>query len=47
MPLVLHGYRYSVYLRITRLARGIPSGAGVAHTDSSTLSQAMENRRAY
>lgn len=34
-------------IRITRLARGIPAGAGVAHADASTLAQALENRRAY
>ena len=32
-------------VRITRLARGIPTGAGVAHADAATLSQAMEFRR--
>lgn len=34
-------------VRITRLARGIPTGAGVAHADASTLAQALENRRPY
>jgi recombination protein RecR len=34
-------------IRISRLARGIPAGAGVAHADSSTLAQALENRRPY
>lgn len=32
-------------VRITRLARGIPMGAGVAHADATTLAQAMEFRR--
>ncbi len=34
-------------IRITRLARGIPTGAGVAHADATTLAQAIENRRAF
>ena len=34
-------------VRLTRLARGMPSGAGVAHADSATLAQALENRRPY
>lgn len=32
-------------VRVTRLARGIPAGSGVAHADASTLAQAMEFRR--
>lgn len=34
-------------VKVTRLARGIPTGAGLAHADASTLSQALENRRAF
>ena len=34
-------------VRITRLARGIPTGAGVAHADAATLAMAMENRRQF
>jgi recombination protein RecR len=32
-------------VRVSRLARGIPAGAGVAHADASTLAQALEFRR--
>ena len=35
------------HLRITRLARGLPSGGDLEYADSSTLSQAMEGRSEY
>ncbi len=35
------------HLRITRLARGLPSGGDLEYADSSTLSQAMEGRTEY
>jgi recombination protein RecR len=34
-------------VRITRLARGLPSGGDLEYADSSTLSQAMEGRSEY
>ena len=34
-------------IRITRLARGLPSGGDLEYADSSTLSQAMEGRSEY
>lgn len=43
----LHDALAGKNVRITRLARGIPSGSGVAHADSSTLAQALENRRPF
>jgi recombination protein RecR len=32
-------------VRVTRLARGLPSGGDLEYTDSATLSQALEGRR--
>jgi recombination protein RecR len=32
-------------LRITRLARGLPSGGDLEYADANTLSQALEGRR--
>jgi recombination protein RecR len=34
-------------IRITRLARGLPSGGDLEYADSATLSQAMEGRSEY
>ncbi len=34
-------------IKITRIARGIPSGGELEHTDSSTLGQALMERRHY
>jgi recombination protein RecR len=32
-------------VRITRLARGIPSGSGLVYTDAATLAQAIQDRK--
>ncbi len=32
---------------VTRLARGIPAGSGLAYTDAVTLARAMENRQRW
>jgi recombination protein RecR len=32
-------------VRLTRLARGLPSGGDLEYADSNTLSQALEGRR--
>jgi recombination protein RecR len=32
-------------LRVTRLARGLPSGGDLEYADANTLSQALEGRR--
>ena len=37
----LEAYR----LRVTRLARGLPSGGDLEYADANTLSQALEGRR--
>ena len=34
-------------LKITRLGRGVPTGADIEHADSVTLTQALEGRRAF
>jgi recombination protein RecR len=34
-------------VRVTRLARGIPAGSGLAYTDSVTLGSALANREAF
>ena len=34
-------------VKISRLARGLPTGAGVAYADSTTLGQAIRNRSAW
>lgn len=40
----LHDVLTSLKVRITRPARGIPSGSGVGYTDTTTLARAMEHR---
>jgi recombination protein RecR len=35
----------SYHLRVTRLARGLPSGGDLEYADANTLSQAFEGRR--
>ncbi len=37
----------SLNARVTRLARGIPSGSGLAYTDAVTLARAIENRQQW
>jgi recombination protein RecR len=37
----------SLQVVVTRLARGIPAGSGLAYTDAVTLARAMENRQPW
>lgn len=37
----------SLNARVTRLARGIPSGSGLAYTDAVTLARAIEHRQLW
>jgi recombinational DNA repair protein RecR len=34
-------------VRLTRLARGLPSGGQLDYTDSETLQSALDNRREF
>lgn len=43
----LHEVLAALKIKVTRLARGIPAGSGLAYTDAITLSRALENRQAW
>ncbi|MCO6400212.1 MAG: recombination protein RecR [Verrucomicrobia bacterium] len=37
----------SIDVKVTQLARGIPSGSGLAYSDATTLSRALANRQVW
>lgn len=43
----LHDVLVGLGVRVTRLARGIPAGSGLAYTDRATLARAVENRQSW
>lgn len=43
----LHEVLATLNVKVTRLARGIPAGSGLAYTDAQTLSRALQNRQSW
>ena len=43
----LHEVLAALPVKVTRLARGIPAGSGLAYTDAVTLARAMEHRHGW